>query len=371
MSESRVNLFRRRQFWYLNYRLNGQRIKEATGLTSKTAAEKLRIDREKSLVTGQVHHLTLQKVAVGRAYAAYLRDCKANFHSVKTIDAARGTLKKFFRWSGFATIDLFTTAKVKEFFAYRVKVDKLIQSSLRRNREALHAFFNFVKGMDWIEKNPVTDVKAPRIPDHDICYLKLGEIVGCLKAVAGHMLEALIACAIYSGLRRGELCWLTWDDVDLTEKKPLLRVRSKTIGTESWVPKTKKNRLVPIHQSLVPYLAKLRMQAGEIPWVFRSPEGCRWDPDNLGHHLSELMEEKGLEWGFLEFRHTYGSQLAIKGMSLLKIAKLMGNSYRIAERHYATLQTEDLHDDINFGVEEEKPTKKPARLRDAEGPTSK
>jgi len=211
----------------LNYGINGKRFKEATGLTSKTAAEKLRIDREKSLVTGQVHHLTQQKVAVGHAYAAYLRDCRANFLAVKTIDASRGTLKKFFRWSGLATIDLFTTAKVKDFFAYRVKVDKLIQSSLRRNREALHAFFNFAKGLGWIEKNPVTDVKAPRIPDHDIRYLRLGEIAGCLKAVQGHLLEALIACAIYCGLRRGELCWLTWDDVDLNEKKPLLHVRAQ------------------------------------------------------------------------------------------------------------------------------------------------
>jgi len=82
------------------------------------------------------------------------------------------------------------------------------------------------------------------------------------------------------------------------------------------------------------------------------------------------MDDVGHPWNFLDLRHTYGSQLAIKGMSLLKIAKLMGNSFRIAERHYATLQTEDLHNDINFGVEEVKVSMKPAKQRSEGGPST-
>ena len=100
-----------------------------------------------------------------------------------------------------------------------------------------------------------------------------------------------------------------------------------------------------------------------MPWVFASPQGCRWDGDNLGHDLAKRMRLLGLKWNFLDFRHTYGSQLAMKGLTIYKIAKLMGNSSRVAERHYAALQTEDLHKDINFGVEEAPVAKKPARRK--------
>jgi hypothetical protein len=34
--------------------------------------------------------------------------------------------------------------------------------------------------------------------------------------------------------------------------------------------------------------------------------GLRWDPDNLGHDLADLMRELILKWTFLDFRHTFG-----------------------------------------------------------------
>jgi len=42
----------------------------------------------------------------------------------------------------------------------------------------------------------------------------------------------------------------------------------------------------------------------------------------------------------LDYRHTFGSQLAMRRESLLKIATLMGNSPEICRRHYAALLTE-------------------------------
>ena len=60
------------------------------------------------------------------------------------------------------------------------------------------------------------------------------------------------------------------------------------------------------------------------------------------------MKKAGLPWNFLDLRHTFGSQLARKGVSLLKIAKLMGNSPEIARRHYIHLMPEELHEDVEF-----------------------
>jgi hypothetical protein len=50
----------------------------------------------------------------------------------------------------------------------------------------------------------------------------------------------------------------------------------------------------------------------------------------------------------LSFRHTFGSQLAMKGESLYKIATLMGNSPEICRRHYAALVPEAMSDTVEF-----------------------
>lgn len=356
-----VKLFKRGPVWYLDYWLDGKRIKESTGFDRKSDAELIQEDLQRKLVNNRTEHLKHREVPVHQAYREYLRHDRARFKASSTIDNDRYLLKNFFRWAALRTIDLFTTKKVMDFFAFKVKVDKIGVTSVRRLREGLHAFFNFVLRSGYIEKNPVSDFKAPRLPERDIRFLSAGQIEGCLKAVEGNRLEPLIGCAIFAGLRREEFCWLTWDDVDLSEEKPLLKIRAKDIDGEHWHPKNKKNRNVPVSRRLHPYLVNLRIQRGDKPWVFLSPKGCRWDPDNLGHRVKKLLKGVGLKWILLDLRHTFGSHLAKKGISLLKISKLMGNSVRVCERHYAGLLPDDLHEDVEFGHEAEQKSKQPRR----------
>lgn len=55
-----------------------------------------------------------------------------------------------------------------------------------------------------------------------------------------------------------------------------------------------------------------------------------------------------MKWTCLDFRHTFGSQLAMKGESLYKISVLMGNSPEICRRHYAALIPETMVDSVEF-----------------------
>ena len=83
---------------------------------------------------------------------------------------------------------------------------------------------------------------------------------------------------------------------------------------------------------------------------FPSPKGYRYDPDNFSQELKTANDGHGLKWTCLDFRHTFGSQLAMKGESLYKISTLMGNSPEICRRHYAALIPEELADSVEFGT---------------------
>ena len=159
----------------------------------------------------------------------------------------------------------------------------------------------------------------------------------------------MVAMYIYAGLRREELIWLTFDDIDLKAGTyGMIRIRAKTINGEYWQPKTAKNRAIPISSSLRYYLDQYKPKITPEKWFFPSPECKRYDPDNFSRDLRNANEKAGLKWSCLDFRHTFGSQLAMNGISLYKISALMGNSPEICRRHYAALIPEVMIDCVEF-----------------------
>ena len=140
---------------------------------------------------------------------------------------------------------------------------------------------------------------------------------------------------------------ITADDVDLDQK--LIRIRAKTIHNEQWQPKTRRNRIVPISRQLYEILTNYHSLKDSI-WFFPSPNGKRWDPDNFSQDLRRLNMNAGLVWSCLDFRHTFGSQLAQKGESLYKISELMGNSPEICRKHYAVLVPERMKETVEFDI---------------------
>jgi len=83
-------------------------------------------------------------------------------------------------------------------------------------------------------------------------------------------------------------------------------------------------------------------------WYFPSPAGVRWDPDNFANDLRAINCSQSLSWTCLDYRRTFGSQLAQQNVSLYKIAAMMGNSPTICTRHYASLSNDSLREDCEF-----------------------
>jgi integrase len=79
------------------------------------------------------------------------------------------------------------------------------------------------------------------------------------------------------------------------------------------------------------------------------PQGHRYDPDSFSQELKTANDKQKLKWTCLDFRHSFGSQLAMKGESLYKISTLMGNPPEICRRHYAALIPEELTDSVESG----------------------
>jgi integrase len=250
---------------------------------------------------------------------------------------------------------------INRFIAARVQKDGWSAKTANLMRQTLHRLFSYAikhhgfHSRDRRYPNPADGTERKREPAHNIRFLKLDEIDVQLQVLAEYpVIHAMVAVYIYAGLRREEATWLTYDDVDVSNR--LIRVQAKTVSGDFWQPKTKRNRVVPISDALNGILNNYVPPTNSI-WFFPSPRGKKWDPDNFSQDLRKINKAAGLNWSCLDFRHTFGSHLAQKGESLYKIAELMGNSPEICRRHYAALVPEKMTDVVEFSIEGKGATK--------------
>jgi len=253
-----------------------------------------------------------------------------------------------------AHLEEITTTDIVTFVNAHTLSRGLAPKTANRYREIIVRLFNWAMKQRGVRMpgrlNPAAAVERRRDPAPEIRFLTLAQVDEQLDALADEPeLQAMVATLIYAGLRREELLWLRREDVSLPPAgRGLISVRAKTVAGERWQPKTKRNRAVPISPALRRQLDRYAPRPNTGDWYFPSPLGRRWDPDNFSAALRAANQAAGLQWGCLDYRHTFGSQLAQKGVSLYKISQLMGNSPEICRRHYAALVPEALGEDVEF-----------------------
>ncbi len=404
-----ASLKKRGDSYYLQYYLPGRKQRRLNLHTDsfQIAKEKLRRFESAQLEFGDIPLPTRTPVAaILTAYVEHIRNVKTaksaqtDIYYLREVfgpicDALRVTSRKLspktkkrppkpgqdrrFKSPTIKTshLESITTADISTFITSQMKSRGLAPKTANRYREILVRLFNWARTQRGVKLpggvNPAERVERYKELAPEIRFLSLEQIEQQLSALDDSpKLQAMVAVLIFAGLRREELLWLRHDDIDW-EAKPfgLIHIRAKTIAGERWQPKTGIARSVPISSQLRPYLDKQRLRAGRSDWFFPAPTGGRYDPDNFSSDLRSANEKKGMTWseqeakrsrransaaekksttpfGCLDYRHTFGSQLARKGESLYKISKLMGNSPEICRRHYASLNSEDLTDAVEF-----------------------
>ena len=220
--------------------------------------------------------------------------------------------------------------------------------------------------------NPGVAVKCYRVAKQAITFLKLQDIREQLDSLEENIaLQTMVAVYIYAGLRREEALWLTHEDIEWDWGQfGAIWIKAKAVDEESWMSKTGEDRIVPISSQLRVYLDRyVKAVEKSGPWFFKTPKSKRWDPDNFSEWLRDANAQNDLNWSCLDFRHTFGSQLAMKGESLYKISRLLGNSPEICRKHYAAVMPESLMDSVEFPTEKEKKMAGKAKgMGDAEAP---
>ena len=185
-----------------------------------------------------------------------------------------------------------TTGKIEEFLHEKNKT--LSPSSINHLRGYLQAAFNAAKHSGlFTGANPVTDTKRRRVPKRKPDYLRPHEVPPMLAALSDKY-RNLFACAIYTGLRKGELMGLHKRDIDWTQRHIYVRHSHGRDTTKSG-----EDGVVPIAAELMPFLQSA-VAASKCKYVFPGTDGEAMRADTpVEEILRRAMARAGIVEGFL------------------------------------------------------------------------
>lgn len=146
--------------------------------------------------------------------------------------------------------------------------------------------------------------------------------------------QRAIVVTLHTGLRRGELIALRWDDVDLVAGRMIVR-RAATRGHVD-TPKSGRKREIPLNRTALTALKEQRHLRG--PFVFPREDGSMRGDDDFFPPLRRATRRAGLrEIGWHVLRHTFASHLTMRGGKPREVQELLGHSDIKVTMRYAHL----------------------------------
>lgn len=228
------------------------------------------------------------------------------------------------------------------------KSRRLAQVALQRMRSAL----SYAVHMQYVPYNAATEVRV-LAPERKEMKVWAPEQAGRFLDVARHhAYHPLWDLALNTGMRRGELLGLRWDDIDLERATLAIRRTVEPVrgGLTVQRPKNGRERLIELDATGVAILREHRARQGErrdkLGDTWEDPEivlatnvGTYVTPTNVTRAFIDLVARAGVERIRVhDLRHTAATLMLLAGTPIKVVSERLGHaSIQITLDYYAHL----------------------------------
>ena len=216
---------------------------------------------------------------------------------------------------------------------------KGVRADASVNREIATIRHLFSKAVEWemIDQNPFEQGKSLllKASNQRIRYLTEEEIDRLLEECksAKHLYRVVI-CAINTGMRRGEILSLRWE-----------QIRNGFIYLAK--TKTKNPREIPINKDLAQMFKEIRKEQGlssKHVFIYNSRV-----VQKVHKGFRAALKRAGIEdFKFHDLRHTFASHVIMRGGSLKDVQELLGHKTVTMTLRYAHLSQEHKKNAVNL-----------------------
>lgn len=255
--------------------------------------------------------------------------------SPTTVTGYKRAVTRAKEWFAEKPVKEIKTLDVVRFMDASVREWKMSHKSASNQLIVVRQILRFAVLAGHIDVNPVAEVKVPRGLSKKEREAPESDDIANIKASVGCTFGLLAYMALYTGLRKGELLALKWEDIDRDQME--IHVRRSwydVTGTPGLKePKTKNGiRTVP----LVRKLAEVLPEDGK-GYIFS--EDGRLMPDWRVRNLYEQYQaESGVNCTLHQLRHAYATMLFENGIEVKDAQRILG--------HAQASTTQDIYTEI-------------------------
>lgn len=312
-----MSVYKRGAVYWYEFQFQGQRIRESTGLTNKTSAERAEAIRKAELAQGRAG---IVRHAPSPIFEDFVRNeflpwsKKQHQAHPRTHQRYCVASKPLIESFGKLRLDVIAPSRVEKFKLSRS--ERISPAGTNRDLAALRFILNFAIRQGYVTRNSVTGVpflpEGPgnmRIVSHEEQQKYLAAANPLLRDVATVMVE--------TGMRPEEVYTIRKENVHLG-RRYLFMPSGKTRFAR---------RNVPLTDSAISIL-KQRITKAKGSYLFSH----RQDPNRplttvRKAHLDALRTARIYpHFRLYDFRHTFGSRSAMAGVDLPTLKELMGHS---------------------------------------------
>lgn len=298
------HLYQRNKIYWIQYYDNGQRKQKSLKTKDKKIAKYRQSEINQRLYKGinplpDTNLNPLKLLDLFKESTAHLKTKRTMRDDYKRIKDALTSFSP-------RQIANITEGKIMRYLNARLNdpEDKFGYTSANRLITNMKTFINWCVRENYCSSNPIqylSKIKQQKKPPR---FLSQAEIENILETARPLRIYYIIATAIYSGLRLGELRNLKWEDISFKEN--LITVHKS---------KSKNFRFVPLNKKLKCILSEIKKSKGK----------CLDFTDFRGQ-FEDVKNNSGIkDIRFHDLRHTFASRLVQEGVPIYTVSKYMGH----------------------------------------------
>jgi integrase/recombinase XerC len=266
----------------------------------------------------------------------YLMSCKQEGKAPGTLEKITYILRDFAKFCQADHPDAYDI----RMFMISLQDRNLSAGTIHTYYRSLKTYFNFLVREEIIDKNPMDNVKAPRLTRVVIKPFSKDDINRMLLLCEGknflaYRNKALVLLFLDTGVRLAEMAGIKRADVDIDNQT------IKVLG------KGQKERVVPFAKNALKALARyLYERDDDLPELWLTEEKRPLKKDGIDSFVNKLCARANItdaHRGAHTFRHTAATMMLRNGASVFTVQQLLGHeTLEMTRRYSRTLDSEQV-----------------------------